>query len=120
MAQVQAEEAREYARRVAVQTAFLYAGACEALPKARGEWVNGGYFGMALDMVDYAEIICGALAPYEADPDRDWPGVFEYEVTEHLGEWLVNNRADLLLGPSFPDPEFQAELDRRIAWFFAQ
>lgn len=120
MALVQSKEAKDYAHRVALQTAFLYAGACEALLKARGEWANGGYVGMATDMAIYAEVVCDALFPYEADPDTRWPGVFEYEVTEALGEWLVNNRANYFLGPKLPDVEFEAEIHKRITAFFAQ
>ena len=102
---------------IAVHTAFLFAGACEELDKTGREWVNGGYIGMAIDLVYYAEAIYDALRKYQ--DWGSWPSVFAYDVTEPLGEWVARHRAGQLMVMGH-DPEFQAELDRRIAWFFAQ
>jgi hypothetical protein len=112
-------ESQQRTRDVALTAIFLYAGAAEALPTTRGEWANGGYIGMGIDMVEYAERVVDRLFALDPQVPDGFPGVFEYEVTEPLGSWLANNRANVAW-PNFDDPQFIAETDRRIKEFFAQ
>lgn len=55
--------------------------------------LHGGYVGIVDDMWLKAAVLVGALEMYEDDAgdDIDYPGVFEYEVTEGLGKWCFNN-----------------------------
>jgi hypothetical protein len=49
---------------------------------------NGGHIGMVTDLVPYADQVAEYLLEHAG---QDFPGVFEYEVTEDLGAWLANN-----------------------------
>lgn len=77
---------------------------------------TGGHIGMVNDLLPYADII----ATYQADADlkgAEYPGVFEYEVTEQLGAWLANHWV------SFDDTlltSFKTELERLGTEFFLQ
>lgn len=109
---------------VAVQAMFLYEGAlykldvhrtAEKLDPSIGEHdaLDRGYVGMAFDLAKHAEQIAAFLAPYEDNPRMEWPGVFEYEVTEPLGRWYADN-------PHCTWDEFQVELERRAKEYFEQ
>lgn len=77
---------------------------------------SGGHIGMVNDLLPFAEIV----ATYQADADlkgAEYPGVFEYEVTEQLGGWLADHWV------SFGDQLFvlfAAELERLGTEFFLQ
>ena len=54
--------------------------------------VHGGHIGIVNNLYIYAEWIEEHLsAHYYGRDDIEWPGVFHYEVTEELGEWLFDN-----------------------------
>ena len=74
----------------------------------------GGHIGMAIELAEWAEVVEGFLAE-QTDSDTSWPGVFHYEVTEELGEWLAM-RMD---GP-ISVAEFKAELALRFEHFMKQ
>lgn len=46
-----------------------------------------GHTGMVADMLPYAVIVADWL---ETQAAQTFPGVFEYEVTEELGEWIAD------------------------------
>lgn len=56
------------------------------------------------------------LVPYEK-ADTDWPGVYEYEVTDGLGRWLADRCANNL-PPS--DTEFLEQAAYDTKRFFDQ
>lgn len=70
---------------------------------------HGGYIGIIFDMGKYAKWVEAYLD--SVGPDKNFPGVFHYEVTEALGKWIFDN----------PDATF-AEFDTYAlpycqAWF---
>ena len=76
----------------AIQAVFLsngFFGAQQAQPEPSGQLhadIHGGQIGIVADLCHYADFIEGALEKYAAV--EDWPGVFQYEVSESLGAWL--------------------------------
>ena len=115
-----------YGRTVATQLVYLVTGIDTVLQTHRvrvrltGEdedhpiTAGSGHIGMVDDMYPYAEAV---VAYIDSRMDQDFPGVFEYEVTETLGTWLANNWTD-------EEPptlaSFNAELERQGDAFFAQ
>lgn len=73
----------------------------------------GGHIGMVTALQKHAERVATHLDIHLRDPDAEFPGVFEYEVTEELGAWLADN-------PNASLDEFTDELRRCSAAFFAQ
>lgn len=49
---------------------------------------HGGHIGIVSSMYEHASTIVYLLNQQNT---QDFPGVFEYEVTEELGRWLFNN-----------------------------
>lgn len=47
---------------------------------------SGGHTGMVADLLPYAKLVSEHITSMQA---QDFPGVFEYEVTESLGMWLA-------------------------------
>lgn len=81
-----------YTTAVAVQAMYLMAGANAEMRDRDIDLSDvGGHIGFADDKVAYyAKMIVDFLeAPNRKD--LDFPGVFEYEVTEGLGRWLAGN-----------------------------
>jgi hypothetical protein len=73
---------------------------------------GGGHTGMVTDLLPYAKQVSAYLTSKAGE--QDFPGVFEYEVTESLGAWLADNWESA--GPQ----SFQNELEAQGAAFFAQ
>ena len=73
---------------------------------------EGGHTGMVSDLIPYAKQVSAYLAA-EAEK-QDFPGVFEYEVTESLGAWLAENWESA--GPT----SFQNELEAQSDVFFSR
>jgi hypothetical protein len=73
---------------------------------------DGGHIGMVEDLISYAKQVSAYL---RTKPDgQEFPGVFEYEVTESLGSWLADNWETA-------DPNsFNTELEAQATAFFAQ
>lgn len=76
-------------------------------------WADGGFVGYTMDMARYAHDIARYVTRFR---DRDWPGVYEYEVVFYLGQWLAENRNTYVEN----DREFKEELVRRTEDFFEQ
>ena len=72
----------------------------------------GGHIGMVGDLIPYARQVSAYLATKIGK--QDFPGVFEYEITESLGAWLADNweRADKIL--------FAFEMEKQGTAFFSQ
>ena len=51
---------------------------------------HNGYIGIVWAMTRYAEAVEACMREYE-DAGHDFPGVFEYDVTEELGKWLFRH-----------------------------
>ena len=109
----------------AIQLVYLVAGAEDVIDEQRAknrvvESVDysqfteqvSGHIGMTHEFLPLAEIVAGYLTGLKED--QDFPGVFEYEVTERLGEWLVRNWGN------FTPDIFLAEVESQGALFFAQ
>lgn len=83
----------------AIQLVYLVAGAetkinifrvTERLKSSDSEHllsVGQGHTGLVNDMLPYAVIVADWL---EAQAEQNFPGVFEYEVTEVMGEWMAD------------------------------
>ncbi len=107
----------ELARDMVLQGMFLLQGAENHINRyPHFESVlerTAGYIGLASDLIRYAEIVATFLWKH-TDQDTNYPGVFEYEVTEPLGAWLVANWSDdHVIG-------FEAELEHRFDAFMNQ
>lgn len=50
---------------------------------------SGGHIGMVADLLPYAKMVSAHIATLE-----DFPGVYEYQVTECLGVWLAKDAED--------------------------
>jgi hypothetical protein len=72
---------------------------------------GGGHIGMVEDLISYAKQVSAYLRI--RPDDQEFPGVFEYEVTESLGAWLADNWETVDLY------SFNTELEARAAAFFA-
>jgi hypothetical protein len=72
--------------------------------------VGGGHIGMVEDLISYAKQVSAYLRT--RPDDQEFPGVFEYEVTESLGAWLADNWETVGLY------SFNTELEARAAAFF--
>lgn len=76
---------------------------------------DGGHIGMVTELLPFAKIVAQYVE--DAVGKQDFPGVFEYEVTEELGTWLANSHAN----PSHDSSRgtlFIAELKKLGAFFF--
>jgi hypothetical protein len=73
---------------------------------------DGGHIGMVNDLLPYARQVSEFLSSQPSD--REYPGVFEYEVTESLGAWLADNWE-----PATHDL-FKAELEAQATAFFTR
>jgi hypothetical protein len=74
---------------------------------------RGGHIAMVTDLQPFADLVGAYVEAKIANPDFNFPGVFEYEVTEELGKWYADN-------PDSTPDEFAAELHRQGDAFFAQ
>jgi len=74
---------------------------------------GGGHIGMVWDLLLYANSVSAWLRRQEG---RDFPGVFEYEVTEVLGCWI----ADAAEAENLSIETFNAKLIELGNKFFAQ
>lgn len=70
---------------------------------------SGGHIGMVMNQVFKAELITRHLASFRRG--HDFPGVFEYEVTEPLGVWIAEN-------PEASMGDFTAQLESFSRAFF--
>ena len=108
---------------VAVQLVYLVAGADDAIRDERamhrlrgeGDYATvlerlGGHIGMVQEFLPFAEMV----SAYVTSRTQDFPGVFEYEVTEELGKWFARKEGAATV------KEFAAELEIQGAAFFAQ
>jgi hypothetical protein len=79
----------------AIQAVFLSNGFFEAQlaqPEPSAELhsgIHGGQIGIVADLCSYADFIEDVLEKYTVI--EDWPGVFQYEVSESLGAWLYEH-----------------------------
>ena len=73
---------------------------------------EGGHTGMVSDLIPYAKQVSAYLTLMSGK--QDFPGVFEYEVTESMGAWLAENWESA--GPN----SFQTELEAQGSAFFSQ
>ena len=64
----------------------------------------GGHIGMVSDLLPYAVVVSNWL---EAKGPQNFPGVFEYEVTESMGHWL----ADAAQNETLTSAAFAAQLE---------
>lgn len=88
---------------------FLFQGAVLA-PKYDPD-THSGQIGLAYDLVPYAKSIDERLS--RIPPNISWPGVFDYEVTEALGAWLMQNWPTTV-------ERFEMEMEGRIKEYFEQ
>lgn len=72
---------------------------------------GGGHIGMVEELLPYAQQIADYIAG--VPEDQEWPGVFEYQVTESLGAWLAANWESA--GPV----AFGEELTKQASAFFS-
>lgn len=81
---------------------------------------SGGHTGMVADLLPYAKLVSAHIAFMQS---QDFPGVFEYEVTESLGSWLARaakeQNSGLFAVPSVLT-QFREELARESKKFFDQ
>ena len=73
-----------------------------------------GHVGMVNDLLPYAELVAAYIAIRVGK--QDFPGVFEYEVTEELGEWLANAAE----ASALTEATFKAQLEIVGDKFFSQ
>lgn len=73
----------------------------------------GGHIGMVNELLPYAKAVSSYL---ENSPEQDFAGVFEYEVTNPMGQWLASVGGDSW--PSLKD--FNKELKQVGARFFTK
>lgn len=71
---------------------------------------GGGHTGMVADMLPYAKLISSYLASLA---EQDFPGVYEYQVTECLGIWLAK-AAEEQNGGIFPVPAMAAQFKEQL------
>lgn len=101
----------------ALQAIYLACGAEDYMreyPTAYDLEPLGGHIGLMEMLADFG----GAVRDYitsNTDESTPYPGVFEYEVTEPLGRWVIAN-----LSEPFLKVLFMAELDRRFRLFMEQ
>ena len=80
---------------------------------------HNGYIGIVSNMAAYAYAIGDALDEYILANYFDiveYPGVFEYEVTEELGAWLFTRPEAFTEGRI--SPQFRSQVKAKIeAWF---
>ena len=69
---------------------------------------------MVNDLLPYAELVAAYIAIRVGK--QDFPGVFEYEVTEELGEWLANAAE----ASALTEATFKAQLEIVGDKFFSQ
>lgn len=93
---------------------FVWQGFMEAEPwgdEAADQ--HGGQIGAACNLAPYVEILADSINAFLAtDPDTDFPGVLDYEVTERFGAWLR-------LNPTASTRGARAEADKLVESFFA-
>lgn len=65
---------------------------------------HGGYIELVEWIASFAPTVAEFLATEESE---EHPGVFHYEITEGLGEWLFNH-------PAATVPQFREDLERRF------
>lgn len=94
-----------------VHAAYLWAGYIKSgMLSSKLSNAFGGQIGAAFHVTGFANTVATALR--EADAlNFEYPGVFDYEVTEGLGEWLRAN-------PGAGEKEFSIELVQRTEQFF--
>jgi hypothetical protein len=84
---------------------------------------HGGYIGIVCDMYDYAVLVDQELDNYcneyyeKHGTETNYPGVFEYEVTEEIGKWLFYHPEHF--SSSAASEAFAAETFRRTRFWFA-
>lgn len=80
---------------------------------------HNGYIGIVSNMAAYAYAVCDALDEYILTnyfDNVEYPGVFEYEVTEELGAWLFTRPEAFTEGRT--SPQFKSQAKAKIeAWF---
>jgi len=78
----------------------------------------GGHTGMVADLIPYAKLTSAHIATL---CDQDFPGVYEYQVTEELGVWLAKAACDQYTGvhaiPPLVDQFKEQLLKLSIAFF---
>ena len=99
---------------VSMQAIFLMLGAERARNKPHGSKApmhSEGHLGQAQMCADFAE----QMSHFLNDPNLpdDFPGVFNYEVTEDMGFWLMYHQ-------HATRNEFRVELDRVFLEFMSQ
>ena len=81
---------------------------------------SSGHIGMVCDLLPYAKAVSARLATQAA---QEFPGVYEYEVTECMGIWLARAAEDTNEG-LFPYPniliQFNEQLEKLTTEFFNQ
>lgn len=78
---------------------------------------GGGHIGMVDELMPFAELVDQHL---ESLSTQDFPGVFEYEVTEMLGAWLARYAEQQAPGTASLMDAFTVEMQRQSDLFFAQ
>lgn len=108
---------------VAIQLVYLVDGAQQQVDahfKANRRVANqpdhalvaaGGHIGMVSDLLPYANTVACWI---KAKGAQDFPGVFEYEVTESMGHWL----ADAAESETLTNAAFSAQLETIGNQFF--
>lgn len=99
---------------VSMQAIYLMTGA-EAARSSMSKPAPGnscGHLGQAGLMCQFAPLMAAFLEKPEIDTSV-MPGVFNYEVTEQMGSWLMWNQ-------QATEVEFMAELDAEFKRFMAQ
>lgn len=87
---------------------FLFIGLTEKQKNELNETFCG-QVGMAGWVSEYAPIV----SEFFDNDERDYPGVFAYEIVEEMGEWLGNN-------PYASAVVFKQELTRRTDTWIAK
>ena len=102
-------------KELAIQMVYLFMGAEPSIEDGCWEYQNGGHIELMQDLVDYAQLVVDDLSHRY---DADFPGVYEYEVTEEFGGWIgaFVQRTSYL--PTLD--EAKAELTKIANEFFSQ
>lgn len=81
-----------------------------------------GRVGAAMHIADVAEILVDEYDTFMLDdPDTDFPGVFDYEVSQVLGSWVrLNPNVPLDAHAGYTDHTVRLEARQRIKDFFQQ
>ncbi len=95
------------AKNVGTSAIFLWEGMTEQGRQRLAE-SHGGQIGLADWISSFAEIV---ERRFDDLPD-DLPGVYHYEVVEHMGTWLCSS-------PPMDQKSFEDELERRTLQFLA-